>query len=341
MPVPEIDVTETDLPDRSLPKTARALWTIAPKFCELREEVLPVLGDGDALVRTLVSGISGGTESLVFAGKIPVSEYERMRAPFQRGQFPFPVKYGYAAVGRVEAGPADWIGRQVFVLHPHQDCFVVPVTALTPLSQTIPLDRAVLTANLETALNAVWDAALAPGEKVAIIGAGVVGSLVAAIVSRMPAIELTLIDTDPARAARAAVFNAGFATDADGAGQDFDCVFHTSGHGAGLATALSIAGFEGRIVELSWYGTAPVTLPLGEGFHARRLQIISSQVGTIAHAQRGRFDYRRRMAVVQRLLQDARLDTLIGTHIQFTDLARRIGTLLSQRAGTCPVVHYS
>jgi len=332
--------------------TARALWTIAPRFCELRSETLPVPGPGMVRVRTLISGISGGTESLVFAGKVPTSEFERMRAPFQAGHFPFPVKYGYAAVGMVEDGDADWVGARVFALYPHQDQFVVPVAALTRLPDAVPTDRAVLSANMETALNAVWDAGLAPGERVAVIGAGVVGSLIAAIVSRMPGTELTLFDTDAARASRADLFGAAFvhspvgeretqASDAgDLAGADFDCVFHTSGHGGGLATALAIAGFEGRIIELSWYGTAPVTLPLGQAFHSRRLSIMSSQVGVVAPSRRGRFDYKRRMAVVQRLLDDTRLDALLGASIEFETLPAKIGAMLAQRGGLCLLVRY-
>jgi 2-desacetyl-2-hydroxyethyl bacteriochlorophyllide A dehydrogenase len=344
-----------DVPGASEQSIARALWTIAPRICELRSETLPAVGPGEALVRTLVSGISGGTESLIFAGKVPPSEFSRMRAPFQSGAFPFPVKYGYAAVGEVEAGPEDWVGARVFVLHPHQDRFIVPVAALTRVSETIPSDRAVLSANLETALNAVWDANLAPGERVAIVGAGVVGSLIAAIVSRMPAVALTLFDTDASRASRADVFGAAFRCSMEGIGPDtptaerdfasssdvdFDCVFHTSGRGGGLVTALEIAGFEARIIELSWYGDAPVTVPLGQSFHSRRLQIISSQVGMVAAARRTRFDYKRRMAVVQRLLEDERLDALLGAHVDFDALPARIGATLAERAGLCPLVRY-
>jgi threonine dehydrogenase-like Zn-dependent dehydrogenase len=335
--------------------TARALWTIAPRFCEMRSEPLGTPGPAEARVRMLVSGISGGTESLVFAGKVPASEFERMRAPFQAGEFPFPVKYGYAAVGIVEDGPVDWFGVRVFVLHPHQDRFVVPVASLTRIADEVPSTRAVLSANLETALNAVWDAGVAPGERVAIIGAGVVGSLVAAIVSRIPGVELTLFDTDAARRGRADQFGGTFVHLPTGPERaqrcpeallpepvagDFDCVFHTSGHGAGLVTALEIAGTEGRIIELSWYGNATVTLPLGQAFHSRRLSLVASQVGAIAPSRRARFDHRRRMAVVQRLLADERLDALLGTRVDFEDLPRTFGTLLTHRAGLCPVVVY-
>lgn len=323
--------------------TARALWTVAPGEIEIRDEPLPALQASEALVRTLVSAISGGTESLVLAGKVPASEQDRMRAPRQAGEFPFPVKYGYAAVGIVEDGPDEWIGRRVFVLHPHQDRFVVPIAALTPVPADIPPTRAALTANLETALNAVWDSAIGPGDKVAIIGAGVVGSLIAAIVSRMPAVDLTSIDIDPAKANRAATFGAKFKPIAEVSdlSDDFDCVFHTSGHGAGLTTALALAGFEAKIIELSWYGASDVTLPLGQAFHSRRLQIIASQVGHIPPHRRARFDYARRMRVVADLLDDARLDTLIGETVAFDDASHRFAEALARRNGSAPIIRYS
>jgi threonine dehydrogenase-like Zn-dependent dehydrogenase len=321
---------------------ARALWTVALDTCEIRPEPLPACGPSQARVRTIVSAISGGTESLVFAGKIPPSEFERMRAPHQSGDFPFPVKYGYAAVGRVEDGPPEWIGRRVFVLHPHQDWFVVPVAALTPLPDTIPSERCALTANLETALNAVWDAGVGPGDKVAVIGAGVVGALVAAIVSRLPAVDLTLIDIDPDKRATAATFGADFTLLSDIARlpADFDCIFNASGHGDGLVAGLAIAGFEAKIVELSWYGSQTAMLPLGAGFHSRRLQIISSQVGQISASRRPRVDYARRMAVVARLMDDARLDTLIGDQIAFEEAPARFGDVLARRSGRASLIRY-
>jgi 2-desacetyl-2-hydroxyethyl bacteriochlorophyllide A dehydrogenase len=326
-------------------RIGRALWTIAPRFCELRDEPLEPLKAGSALVVTRVSGISGGTEQLVFAGKIPPSEYARMRAPFQAGSFPFPVKYGYAAVGVVEAGPDAWLGARVFVLHPHQDRFVVPVAALTRIDDAIPTERAVLSANMETALNAVWDAGLLPGERVAIVGAGVVGSLVAAIASRIPGVDLTLFDSRREVARRATTFGARFVhVDGDkaraAAKGDFDCVFHATGQTDGLALALGLAGMEARIIELSWYGDATVTLALGEAFHSRRLRIISSQVGMVARDMRSRFDHKRRMTVAQRLLDDDRLDVLIGARVDFPDLPAKIGAILGQRGGLCPLVFY-
>lgn len=323
--------------------TARALWTIGPGEVEIRTEALPAIGPGEARVRTIVSAISGGTESLVLAGKVPPSEHVRMRAPRQDGDFPFPVKYGYAAVGIVEDGPPEWIGRRSFVLHPHQDRFVVPVTALTPLPEDIPPERAALTANLETALNAVWDAGIGPGDKIAIIGAGVVGSLIAAITSRMPAVDVTLVDIDHTKASRALAFGARFRRLAEVAdlADAFDCVFHTSGHGAGLTAALGLAGFEAKIVELSWYGSSEVTIPLGQAFHSRRLQIIASQVGHIPPHRRARFDYVRRMRVVTELLDDGRLDTLIGETLAFEDAPAHFADVLARRNGAAPIIRYS
>lgn len=333
-----------EMPDETAVKTtARALWIVGPGTVQIREETLPPLRRGEARVRTLVSAISGGTESLVLAGKVPPSEYARMRGPYQAGDFPFPVKYGYAAVGIVEAGPAEWLGRRVFVLHPHQDRFVVPVAALTAVSDDLPPERAALTANLETALNAVWDSGVGPGDKIAIVGAGIVGSLIAAIVSRMPAVDLTIVDVDRAKRERAETFGAHFSSSSDAIAlsDDFDCVFHTSGHGAGLTTALALAGFEAKIIELSWYGATEVSLPLGQTFHSRRLQIIASQVGHIPSHRRARFDYGRRLGAVAKLLDDVRLDTLIGAHFAFDDAPRRFAEVVARRNGFAPIIRYS
>ena len=151
-------------------------------------------------VRALYGAVSRGTEALVLAGRVPESEFERMRAPFMAGHFPFPVKYGYATVGRIEGGPEALLGRTVFTLHPHQNFFNIPASAAVVLPENLPPQRAVLAANMETALNAVWDAAPGPADRIAIVGAGVVGSLVAYLCGRLPGAEVTLVDINPARA---------------------------------------------------------------------------------------------------------------------------------------------
>jgi 2-desacetyl-2-hydroxyethyl bacteriochlorophyllide A dehydrogenase len=256
-------------------RTARALFTVAPGRGELRQVPVASPGPGEVEVEARYSGVSRGTELLVFAGRVPPSEHGRMRAPFQDGEFPFPVKYGYASVGRVVAGETALVGRDVFCLYPHQERYVVPVAAVHPLPAEVPANRAVLAANLETALNAVWDGAVGPGDRVAVVGGGVVGCLVAYLCRRIPGCAVELIDVVPDRAATAAAIGVPFAAPGAARG-DADLVFHASGDPAGLATALGLAGDEAMVVELSWYGDRPVAAPLGEAFHARRLTLRAS-----------------------------------------------------------------
>lgn len=316
-----------------------ALWYVAPGECALNVVALPVPQAGDCTVRTLWSGISRGTERLVSDGRVPASEFARMRAPFQEGDFPFPVKYGYCAVGVVEHGPAELTGRTVFCLHPHQDRFVVPADRVVPVPTDVPARRAVLTANMETALNAHWDAGSGPADRIVVVGGGVLGLLVGYIAARLPGAEVTLVDVDGKRAEIARSLGCRFATP-DVAPVDADLVFHASASAAGLSTAIGCAGMEARIVELSWYGEGEVAVPLGGAFHAKRLQLVSSQVGQVAPSRRPRFDYARRTASALSLLADARLDALITDEIAFGDAARRVPELLAGASGLTGVIRY-
>ena len=288
---------------------------------------------GDALVRTLYTGISRGSEALVFRGEVPPSEYQRMRAPFQAGDFPGPVKYGYCNVGLVEAGPAELVGRTVFCLFPHQTRYRVPAEALHPLPTGIPARRAILAANLETAVNGLWDAAPRIGDRIAVIGAGTLGCLVAWLAGRIPGCQVELIDTNPRKAVIAAHLGVTFATPAQATGEA-DLVIHASGDPAGLVLGLRLAGFEARVLELSWYGRRPVALPLGEAFHQRRLSLSASQVGTVATAQRPRWDHRRRLALALSLLQEPILDRLITGEDKFADLPAVMARLAADPGDT-------
>jgi threonine dehydrogenase-like Zn-dependent dehydrogenase len=319
--------------------TARAFWTIGPGEGELRVEALPRPRADEALVRTLASGVSRGTESLVFAGRVPASQYAVMRCPFQAGDFPFPVKYGYSAVGIVEAGPPALVGRRVFCLHPHQDRFLAPASMLSPVPDTVPTRRAVLAANMETALNIAWDAAALPGERVLVIGAGVVGLLAAHLLARIPGVTLTVIDTDPGKARLAAALGLAFAAP-DDAPAEAELIVHASGSPDGLALALARAGFEARIVEASWFGDRVVPLPLGEAFHSRRLTLISSQVGSIAAPMRGRRSHAERLSLALALLDDARLDALLDGPTPFADLPATMARLAASPGALCHVVAY-
>lgn len=315
------------------PLRARAFWTVGPGRGELREAPLPASGPDQVLVRTLVSGISRGTESLVFQGRVPPSQWAAMRCPFQEGDFPGPLKYGYASVGRVEAGPPALLGRRVFCLHPHQDLYVVPADAVTPLPDAVSDARGVLAANMETAVNGLWDAAPRLGDQIAVVGAGVVGGLVAALAARIPGCQVELIDSDPRKARLAAALGCRFAAP-DEAALEADVVIHASGHPAGLATALRIAGFEATVLELSWYGDTPVSAPLGEDFHARRLSLRSSQVGAVATAQRARWSHRRRLGLVLELLADPLFDLLVEAESDFATLPATLARLSTTPDGS-------
>jgi hypothetical protein len=321
-------------------EVAEALWYSGPGQAEIRQEKLEPPGAGEVRVRALFGAVSRGTEALVLAGRVPASEFERMRAPFMAGDFPFPVKYGYATVGRVEGGAEALRGRTVFTLHPHQTLFNLPADAAVVLPENLPPQRAVLAANMETALNAVWDAAPGPADRIAVVGAGVVGALVGYLCGRLPGAEVTLVDVNPARAELARALGVSFARP-EAAKGDCDLVVHASGNPAGLGTALALAGEEATVLEMSWYGNAQVTAPLGGAFHIRRLRLISSQVGRIAPSHRPRWTHGRRLAAALALLTDTRLDVLLAPAVVFGDLPRRLPDILDAGNGIlCQSITY-
>jgi len=320
---------------------AQALWYVGPGRAECRDETLIPPGDNELRIRALFGAISRGTEGLVLGGQVPESEYQRMRAPFMGGSFPFPVKYGYATVGRVEDGPPNLQGRTVFTLCPHQSLFNVPADAVVVVPDGVPPQRAVLAANMETALNAVWDAAPGPADRIAVVGAGVIGALTASLCARLPGAQVTLVDTNPGRGTLAAALGVGFASP-DRAPEECDLVVHASGSAAGLGTALRLAGTEATVLELSWYGAGEVPAPLGGAFHSRRLRLVSSQVGQVAPSHRPRWSHHRRLTAAMALLGDNRLDGLLAPAIPFRDLPGRIADILRPDSGIlCQVIDYS
>lgn len=308
--------------------TATAFWVTRPRVGELKEETLTSVGEEDVRVRALFSGVSHGTESLVFNARVPESEVERMQAPFQAGSFPAPVKYGYCSVGVVEQGPAHLLNKTVFCLYPHQDRYVVPASAVLPIPDNIPVPRAVLAANMETAINGVWDAEPMLGEHVSVIGAGVVGALVAYLCSQIPGVSVTLIDINPKRQALAERLGLIFCTP-EQAPNDQDCIIHASGHPEGLRQALNQVGNEGRIIEMSWFGEGEVSIPLGGAFHSLRLSLRASQVGQLPAKLRPRWDFQRRLMLALSLLNDSRLDALISGESDFDALPQLAPKLFS------------
>jgi threonine dehydrogenase-like Zn-dependent dehydrogenase len=311
---------------------AVAFWSTAPGAGQLRPQPLPAPVAGEVIVQTLFSGVSRGTESLVFNGQVPASEWPRMRAPFQAGDFPFPVKYGYASVGRVVGGDGALLGQHVFCLHPHQTRYVVPASAVHQLPADVPASRAVLAANLETALNAVWDADLRAGDEVRVVGGGSIGLLTAWLATQLPGCNVQLIDTNPHRAAIARALGVAFALP-DNAQGNADAVLHASGSEAGLQLCLQLAGFEACITELSWYGDRAPAVPLGGAFHSQRLTLRASQVGSVATVQRPRWTHARRLQLALSLLRDSRLDALLNSEGQFQHLPTDMPRLAQADSG--------
>ncbi|MFJ8135106.1 zinc-binding alcohol dehydrogenase [Streptomyces sp. NPDC096013] len=321
-------------------RTARAFWTGPPGHGEIRDVVLPDPAEGEVVVRSLWSGVSRGTETLVFRGGVPESQHATMRAPFQEGDFPGPVKYGYLNVGVVEEGPDALVGRTVFCLYPHQTRYVVPASAVTPVPESVPAGRAVLAGTVETAVNALWDAAPLVGDRIAVVGGGMVGCSVAALLARFPGVRVQLVDADPARAKTAEALGVGFALPPDALG-DCDLVVHASATEQGLARALELLTAEGTVLELSWYGDRKVSLPLGEAFHSRRLVIRSSQVGTVSPARANR-SYADRLALALDLLADPALDALVTGESDFEELPQLLPRLASgEIPALCHRVRYA
>ncbi|MET7943431.1 zinc-binding alcohol dehydrogenase [Streptomyces sp. NPDC005302] len=315
-------------------RTARAFWLAEPGRGEIRPTLLPSPGNGEVLVRTLYSGVSRGTETLVFRGGVPQNQHAAMRAPFQEGDFPAPVKYGYLNVGRVEEGPEPLLGRTVFCLYPHQTHYVVPSSAVTVVPDSVPASRAILAGTVETAVNALWDAAPLIGDRIAVVGGGMVGCSVAALLARFPGVRVQLVDADPERAAVARALGVGFALPADAAGE-CDLVVHASATEAGLTRSLELLAREGTVIELSWYGDRRISLPLGEAFHSRRLTLRSSQVGSVSPSGRAGRTYADRHALALELLAEPAFDALITGECAFSELP---GVMRELASGSIPAL---
>lgn len=330
-----------DRPEQSNVIEARAYWVTGPGVGELRRETLAAVTPGHVRVRTQFSAVSRGTESLVFHGRVPESEWRRMRAPHQDGDFPAPLKYGYANVGVVVEGEAALMGTSVFCLYPHQDQYVVPARSVVVIPNGVPSARAVLAANLETALNACWDARPLLGDRISVVGGGVVGALVTFLLAGVPGVQVELIDKNPERARVAQAFGASFAEPERARGER-DLVFHASATEAGLNTALAVAGKEASVVELSWYGDCPVSLPLGGAFHVRRLKLLASQVGSVSPRARARYSYHERLSLALELCRAPVLDVLFEEDVPFSELPSTMSRIMAPGASVlCQRVRYA
>lgn len=320
---------------------AQALWYAGPGLARIEPASLSELGPGHCRIATRYSAISRGTESLVFHGQVPTSEYQRMATPLMQGSFPFPVTYGYCNVGTVIEGPSDWLQKTVFCLAPHQTVYDAPISLLAPVPHTLPAHRAVLAANMETALNAVWSGKPGPADHIGIVGGGVVGLLVAYLCAQLPGAQVTLIDPLPGRKSICERLGINYASEPD-AIENCDLVFHASSQQAGLEAAIAMAGKEATIIELSWYGSKPVTLELGGAFHSQQLRLQSCQVGHIEQSHRPRWSYQRRLAAALELLHDQRLEVLLEPAIAFRNLPQTLPSILGHgQSKLCQLIDYS
>ncbi|MEJ1121065.1 zinc-binding alcohol dehydrogenase [Phyllobacterium sp. CCNWLW109] len=319
--------------------TSRALWIERQGICAFRTEILPPMKSDEVLVQARFGAISRGTESLVFNGRVPTSEYQNMTCPHQEGSFAFPIKYGYSIVGDVQDGPKELLGRTVFCLHPHQTHFLAKSADIHVIPNAVPAERAVLAANMETALNIIWDAGILPGDRVAIFGGGVVGMLAAYLATGIIGTETTLLDINPKRKTVATNLGITFAFP-DAAPRDCDVVINASASSAALNQALECAGYEGRIVEASWYGDKKVEINLGRQFHSKRLSITSSQVGGISNARRSRWTFAKRLNAAMSLLTDHRFDALFSGETAFDALDRNYAEIIASPSTLCHRIVY-
>ncbi len=296
---------------------AHALWHVDPAHSVLRQQTLGKLTPGECLVKTRFSMVSLGTERLVCKGGMSPEAYGPMTVPYMQGAFSFPLTYGYSLTGEVIDGPQEWLGERVHAMHPHQDLCVIHSHDLTVVPGNVPLDRAVLASNLETAVNGVWDGQPIMGQRVLVIGYGLIGALIAHLVKPIPGIELHIHDIRGSRK-ELAIANGHHVWDAaESQPGDYDLIFHTSASSAGLQFAIDHTREEGRVIEMSWYGNQTVNLDLGASFHYGRNRIISSQVSRIASPALPHFDHHRRKSLIFQLLADDAYHKFLGEGIVF------------------------
>ena len=303
-------------------RKARALWHTSASQSQIKEVELSA--NPACVVKSLYSLISTGTERLVSRGQVPHALYASMKVPYMEGEFSFPVKYGYSLVGEVQEGPEEILGKKVHLLHPHQDYCRVQASELTVLPGEVPPLRATLASNLETALNSIWDSGVSVGDRVLVVGFGIIGSLTARLLQSIAGVEVWVYDLDAQRSELASA--SGFHI-VDRMLYDFDIAFHCSSSSKGLQSCIDHIGFEGKVMEMSWYGEQAVELQLGGSFHQQRKQIISSQVSSIPSNHRARWDFNRRKAVVMELLKNPAYDQHLGEQVPFDKVPALFGNI--------------
>jgi hypothetical protein len=316
-------------------------WVVSPSQGQIRDTPMMSLSKDTLSLETLFTGISPGTERLVGMGKVPEECWEKMRCLYMEGSFDFPLKYGYSLVGQAITGSET--GKRFFVMHPHQSRVVVARSDALELPDWLPSQRATLIPNMETALNAVWDAQVSQKDKILIVGGGIIGILISFVLSKEYGIQPDFLEQDRQRIQYLKQLpwlgNSRLGTDyREG---NYNIAFHTSSSSSGLQSGIDALAFEGRCIELSWYGTQSVSLQLGGSFHYQRKQIIASQVSAIAQPKRSLIDYSQRKEQVLGLLGDATLDILLQPAIAFLELPTFMSLLYQRQVHpVSPLVEY-
>jgi 2-desacetyl-2-hydroxyethyl bacteriochlorophyllide A dehydrogenase len=323
-----------------------SLYFTAPYQVSVRQETLPPLARDQVVVQTLVSAISPGTELLIYRGQAPTDIRLDETIPDLAGEFGFPLKYGYAAVGRVIGRGADvtpeWHDRLVFSFHPHESHFLTSPAELIPVPAGISPDEATFLPNMETAVNFLMDGRPMIGEQVAVFGQGVVGLLTTALLARFPLTRLVTFDCYPLRRKKSLDLGAhaslnptlpgeidqGFITAEEGRPYPgVDLAYELTGNPEALDQAIAITGFNGRVVIGSWYGQKRANIDLGGRFHRSRVRLISSQVSTIAPEWSGRWTKSRRLELSWKMIQAVKPAQLVTHRFSITQASQAYALL--------------
>lgn len=324
----------------------QAIYFISPGQVELREETLPAPAEGQVLVQTLLSAISPGTELLLYRGQFPDGLAVDENIAALAGEFHYPLRYGYSCVGRVlqiGAGvDARWSGRLVFAFNPHESAFLARIENLLPIPENLTPEQAAFLPNMETAINLVMDGRPLIGERVAVVGQGVIGLLTTALLASFPLKSLVTLDRYALRRQASLNLGAHASLDPEAAGfvqnlssllpSGSDLTLELSGSPAALDQAIGLTGFDGRVIIGSWYGQKRASLDLGGRFHRSRIRLISSQVSTIAAELSGRWDKARRFSLAWEMLRTVRPERLVSKRVPIGAAAQAY-QLLDQQPG--------
>ena len=289
------------------------------------------------LVKTIYSGISKGTEKLISSKMVSKNQFELMQAPFQKGNFNLPIKYGYINVGKIINGPKNLINKNIFSLYPHQTIYEIPIKNINLLPKD-NLKKYVLVANMETAINIFWDCSANKNDKILIFGLGTVGLLTAFFFKLKNYKKIYVYDSNINKKKYCNLLRLNFINLKQA--KDFNIIINTTSNYKVLEKSMSILVNEGKIVEASWYGSKKGYLSLGDYFHSRRLKLISSQVSKIPNHMKNKYDYKKRLKLAINSLKHKKLEKLITSESNFFNLERDYFKILNNKNTIMHLVKY-